>query len=73
MGLILSAERATTIETWSPPEVMEQCNLEPSPRGYDEEAQRNWDSGKFYSMVQPYLRFSIKGVIWYQGKGINAI
>ena len=64
IGLIESSWGGTIIEAWSPPDSLEYCGI--NDTGTDDENNHNeylWNA-----MIHPYLRFSIKGAIWYQGE-----
>ena len=64
IGLIHTAWGGTIVEAWSPPEVIQECGVEDT--GTDDAANHNnylWNS-----MVNPLVRMSIKGAIWYQGE-----
>ncbi|KAK8810493.1 hypothetical protein WA158_007068 [Blastocystis sp. Blastoise] len=76
-GLVVSSVGGTMVEAWSPNEVYtEECPND----GYDKKSSMNineieslQDPNKHWSslwngMVYPFLRMTIKGVLWYQGE-----
>ncbi|RKY11862.1 MAG: hypothetical protein DRP65_02990 [Planctomycetota bacterium] len=65
VGLIVSAVGGTQIQRWMPGEVVEGLNL-------DSESSNG--AGVLYnSMIHPLRKFTIKGVIWYQGESNGRI
>ena len=65
IGLIESSWGATRIETWSPPDSLASCEIKDTGAGKRPENHHEY---LWNGMIHPYLRFSIKGVIWYQGE-----
>lgn len=55
----MSAWGGTRIEAWSSPSQNANCSPNRDP---------NAASVLYNAMVHPFLRFSIKGVVWYQGE-----
>lgn len=69
IGLIQAAVGGSRIELWTPPEAYAA-----SPRFQAEAAKQplvidGVEPGKFYrSMIRPWARFPVRGVLWYQGE-----
>ena len=64
-GLIGTYWGGTRIEPWSPPESLEICNVDPSDPSGDPEDQNSY---LYNAMIHPFIKMTIKGVLWYQGK-----
>lgn len=64
-GLIMTTFGGTRAEAWSPPEVMEACKGVPvnPKRGAQNNASALWNG-----MVAPLTKYSIRGVVWFQGE-----
>ncbi|XP_035678566.1 sialate O-acetylesterase-like isoform X1 [Branchiostoma floridae] len=75
IGLVATSYSGTPIETWSPPQVLEDCNI---THNYREESDVLVDAGLvgwpsehsvlWNAMIHPLLNMTIKGAIWYQGE-----
>ena len=65
IGLIASSYSGTHIEAWSPPETLEKCGIEDY---IDENHDYQSNSYLYNSMIHPFHRMSLKGVVWYQGE-----
>ena len=64
VGLIESSWGGTFIEPWSTPEGIEKCGIPPDTQTADQEK----NTYLFNAMIHPLMKFSIEGVIWYQGE-----
>ena len=65
VGLIVSAVGGTQIQRWMPGEVVEDLNLD---------SESSDGAGVLYNtMIHPLRKFTIKGVIWYQGEANGRI
>ncbi len=65
VGLIVSAVGGTQIQRWIPKEVVEGLNLD---------SESSAGAGVLYNtMIHPLRKFTIKGVIWYQGEANGRI
>ncbi|MCK5564069.1 MAG: hypothetical protein KAJ07_02390 [Planctomycetes bacterium] len=65
VGLIVSAIGGTQIQRWIPREVVESLHLD---------SESSAGAGVLYnSMIHPLRKFTIKGVIWYQGESNGRI
>ncbi len=53
------------MEAWSPPKVLEECGLLGHPETLRE------TNMLYNSMIHPLTKFTIKGVLWYQGKVVQ--
>jgi sialate O-acetylesterase len=75
IGLVHSSWGGTSIEWWSPPEALKECNItqtqEVSVDGNDSldvEVGVTLNNTVIYNaMIHPLTRMVIRGVIWYQG------
>ena len=65
LGLIASSYAGTRIEAWSPPETLETCGIEDH---VEPEHDYNSNSHLYNAMIHPFIKMSIKGVLWYQGE-----
>ena len=63
MGLVDSDFGGTIIEAWSSPEALEACNVQPHGTG-----DKNSNTVLWNAMINPLLRVSLKGFLWYQGE-----
>jgi hypothetical protein len=63
VGLIRSSWSGTNIEIWTPPEVLRDCGVTRS----EISAAPN-STALYNTMIHPFTRMVIKGVIWYQGE-----
>ena len=59
-----STVAGTRIEPWSTPEGLNDCHVQPY------ESYWEWDSNSliYNAMIHPLHKFTIKGILWYQGK-----
>ena len=64
-GLIESSWGGTIIEAWSSKDALERCDVPPHT---DWSVPPNSNSYLWNAMVHPYLRHTVKGALWYQGK-----
>jgi sialate O-acetylesterase len=62
--MIESNVGGTRIEPWSTAEVLSLCNIEPF---VDPSNPFNSDFYLYNAMINPIIKFSITGAIWYQG------
>ncbi|CAF3920018.1 unnamed protein product, partial [Adineta steineri] len=76
IGLIHTSWGGTSIELWSPPEVLKDCHVSIN-KGIEFENSDETDfkfgaalnnSVLYNAMIYPFTRMVIKGVIWYQGE-----
>ncbi|KAK3092040.1 hypothetical protein FSP39_024667 [Pinctada imbricata] len=65
IGLVETAYGGTVIEAWSSPDALSQCPASSKKRFVK---QQNKASVLHNAMINPLLRNTIKGVIWYQGE-----
>jgi sialate O-acetylesterase len=63
--LIHTTWGGTRIEPWSTPEGLASCGVAPFT---DEQSPETSNSYLFNAMINPFLKFTIYGVLWYQGK-----
>ena len=63
-GLIESNWGGTIIETWSTPEGLKKCGVDPY---VDEKNPQQTNSHLYNGMIHPLTSLTIKGVLWYQG------
>ncbi|XP_066288580.1 sialate O-acetylesterase-like isoform X1 [Branchiostoma lanceolatum] len=71
IGLVATSWSATSIEMWSPPQVLEDCNITLSHSEELEELDVGWlreHSVLWNAMIHPLLNMTIMGAIWYQGE-----
>lgn len=66
VGLIASDFGSTSVEAWSPPQVMDECGLPHTPHAPPD--QCNSPSGLYNGMISPLLSLSIFGALFYQGE-----
>ncbi|XP_076846235.1 sialate O-acetylesterase isoform X2 [Brachyhypopomus gauderio] len=67
IGLVESCWNGTPIEAWSSPRVLHKCGLQTS--GDSHLWDNQWTNGVLWNaMIHPFLKMTIKGVIWYQGE-----
>jgi len=71
MGLIATSWAGTSIEVWMPPKAFQQCNRT-NGLDVDEFIIPTNHSCLFNSMIYPFTRLVIYGVIWDQGEGNGA-
>ena len=64
VGLIDATWGGTIIEAWSPPEVLEACDV--ADEGLD--GEHNHNNYLWNGMIQPLTHLSIRGALWYQGE-----
>jgi hypothetical protein len=67
IGLIESSWGGTRIESWSSRRALDRCSIPQSSLWMQSDPNEN--SVLWNAMVHPFLRHSIYGVLWYQGKG----
>ncbi|KAI8520060.1 hypothetical protein Bbelb_033170 [Branchiostoma belcheri] len=70
IGLVAASWSGTAIETWSPPQVLDSCNITHSEETEDFELV-GWPrehSVLWNAMIHPLLNMTIMGAIWYQGE-----
>merc|ERR1711936_311411 len=66
IGLIDSSWGGTIVEAWSPQEVLDECGV--ADQGVNGQDGPNHNLYLWNSMINPLLRMTIKGSIWYQGE-----
>ena len=66
IGLIQTAWGGTIVEAWSPQEVLDECGV--TDEGVNGQPGPNHNIYLWNSMINPLLRMTIKGSIWYQGE-----
>ena len=64
VGLIDATWGGTIIEAWSPPEVLEACDV--ADEGLD--GEHNHNNYLWNGMIQPLTHLAIRGALWYQGE-----
>ena len=64
IGLIDATWGGTIIEAWSPPEVLETCDV--ADEGLD--GEHNHNNYLWNGMIQPLTQVVICGALWYQGE-----
>ena len=62
IGLVDASWGGTFIEAWSPPEALASCGVDDDGVGN----AQNHNEYLWNAMVHPFLRMSIRGVLWYQ-------
>ena len=62
IGLIDATWGGTIIEAWSPPEVLEACDV--ADEGLD--GEHNHNNYLWNGMIQPLTQVVIRGALWYQ-------
>jgi len=67
MGLIATSWGGTNIELWMPPQALQDCKISNGNLNIDGAPTLN-NSNLFNSMIYPFTRMTIYGVIWYQGE-----
>jgi sialate O-acetylesterase len=76
IGLVHSSWGGTSIEWWSPPDALKECNVTQTPEvplendlQSDFEVDVTLNNTVIYNaMIHPLTRLVIRGVIWYQGE-----
>jgi len=69
IGLIHSSYGGTRIEAWLPNSVFERLDFKNLPGGPNDKSFKDVAATKLYdSMVAPYVPYSLRGFIWYQGE-----
>jgi len=69
IGLIHSSYGGTRIEAWLPDSTFEYPDFKNLPGGPNDQSFKDVAATKLYdSMVAPYLPYTLRGFIWYQGE-----
>ena len=67
LGLVVSAWGGTHIESWSTPEMLEQCGIDKEQPNCNGDMQ-NCNSRLYNKMIHPLRMNTFKGFLWYQGE-----
>ena len=62
-GMVNSDWGGTRIEAWSSPDALKSCNISSNSKG-----NQNANSVLWNGMINPILRVSVRGFLWYQGE-----
>ena len=65
IGLIGTHWGGTRVEAWSSPDSLATCNAPSNP---PDASNQNSDNVLYNGMIVPFMRDSIYGALWYQGK-----
>ncbi len=69
VGIIQSAWGASTIESWMDAETLSAFSNKQIPVQLPDSLPNRTPTILYNSMLHPYIGYSIKGVLWYQGEG----
>ncbi len=69
VGIIQSAWGASTIESWMDKESLAEFKSKVIPEKLPDSIPNRTPTIMYNSMLHPYVGFTIKGVLWYQGEG----
>jgi len=69
VGVIQTAWGGTHVESWSSPEMLQECGVEEEdPMCVREKDGRNCNSLPYNKMLYPLRKTTLKGFLWYQGE-----
>lgn len=68
VGIIQSAWGASTIESWMDAQTLSAFANKPIPQKLPDSIPNRTPTILYNSMLHPYIGYSIKGVLWYQGE-----
>lgn len=68
VGIIQSAWGASTIESWMDSQSLASFDNKPIPQKLPDSIPNRTPTIMYNSMLHPYIGYSIKGVLWYQGE-----
>lgn len=68
VGIIQSAWGASTIESWMDKETLQSLG-KPIPEKVPDSFPNRTNTIMYNAMLHPYIGYSIKGMLWYQGEG----
>lgn len=68
VGIIQSAWGASTIESWMDAQSLASFDNKPIPQKLPDSIPNRTPTIMYNSMLHPYIGYSIKGVLWYQGE-----
>ncbi|XP_078607954.1 sialate O-acetylesterase-like [Branchiostoma floridae x Branchiostoma japonicum] len=70
IGLVATSYSGTPIETWSSPQVFEDCNITQRDESVElkDDVPPSEPSVLWNAMIHPLLNMTITGAIWYQGE-----